>query len=226
MSTGEPIRVLVADDHAVVREGIRHVLSGAAGFEVVAEVTDGSDVLRLTGEHRPHVIVLDITMPGASGLELLPMLRTQHPEIRVLILSMHDHPQYVTEAVRAGADGYVLKDARPAEVREAVRAVYRGDSFFSPAVAKQLGEGLRQEATREEQQGRLAELTPREREVLRRVAEGRTNKEIASELGISHRTVESYRENLMRKLGIRTIAGLTRFAMEMGVLDSPFPPPP
>lgn len=219
MKSDDLIRVLVADDHAVVREGIRHVLSAASGFDVVAEAVDGHEVLRLTEEHRPDVVVLDITMPGESGLELLPQLKGALPDLHVLILSMHDHPQYVMEAVRAGADGYVLKEARPSELREAIRSIHRGESFFSPAVARQLGEGIRQEAEREERRGLLETLTPRERDVLRRIVDGRTNKEIAAELGISHRTVESYRESLMQKLRIRTIAGLTRFALETGFVS-------
>ncbi len=219
MSDAEAIRVLVADDHAVVREGIRHVLSNAAGFEVVAEAVEASEVLRLAESHRPDVVVLDITMPGESGLEILPRLREILPGVRVLILSMHDHPQYVMEAAKVGADGYVLKNARPAELRQAVRSIHRGDSFFSPSVARQLGEGLRQEAEREERVGRLESLTPRERDVLRQIADGYTNKEIAADLGISPRTVESYRESLMQKLRIRTIAGLTRFAMETGLVS-------
>lgn len=212
------IRVLVADDHAVVREGIRHVLSEATGFEVIGEAREGSDVMPLAQTHRPDVVVLDITMPGESGLEILPRLREALGEVKVLVLSMHDHPQYVMEAIRAGANGYVLKDARPAELREAIRAVYRGESVFTPSVARQLGEGLRQEAEREERLGRIQSLTSREQDVLRRIADGRTNKEIATELGISPRTVESYRESLMRKLRIRTVAGLTRFALETGML--------
>jgi RNA polymerase sigma factor (sigma-70 family) len=219
VSDAEAIRVLVADDHAVVREGIRHVLSNAAGFEVVAEAVEASEVLRLAESHRPDVVVLDITMPGESGLEILPRLREILPGVRVLILSMHDHPQYVMEAAKVGADGYVLKNARPAELRQAVRSIHRGDSFFSPSVARQLGEGLRQEAEREERVGRLESLTPRERDVLRQIADGYTNKEIAADLGISPRTVESYRESLMQKLRIRTIAGLTRFAMETGLVS-------
>lgn len=212
------IRVLVADDHAVVREGIRHVLSAATGFEVIGEALEASEVMPLAQAHRPDVVVLDITMPGESGLEILPRLRAALDDVKVLVLSMHDHPQYVMEAVRAGANGYVLKDARPAELREAIRAIYRGESFFTPSVAGQLSEGLRQEAEHEERRGLVQSLTSREQEVLRRIAEGRTNKEIAAELGISPRTVESHRESLMRKLRIRTIAGLTRFALETGLL--------
>lgn len=219
MRSHDRIRVLVADDHAVVREGIRHVLSHESGFDVVAEAVEGRQVLQLTEDHRPDVVVLDITMPGESGLELLPRLKEALPELHVLVLTMHDHPQYVMEAVRAGADGYVLKDARPSELREAIRSIHRGESFFSPVVARQLGEGVRQEAEREERRGLLDTLTPRERDVLRHIANGRTNKEIAAELGISHRTVESYRESLMRKLRIRTVAGLTRFALETGFVS-------
>lgn len=217
--TSQAIRVVVADDHAVVREGIRHVLSHAAGFDVVGEAASGPETLELVKQSRPDVVVLDITMPGASGLEILPQLKVRHSSVRVLVLSMHDHPQYVMEAVRAGADGYVLKDARPAEVRAAVQSVQRGETYYSATVAKQLGAAVRVEAQQREQRELLDQLTTRERDVLERIADGRTNKEIASELGISHRTVESHRESLMRKLQIRTIAGLTRFALEMGIVE-------
>lgn len=212
-----PIRVIVADDHAVVREGIRTVLEAVAGFDVVAEATDGEQALALIAEHDPDVAILDITMPKLSGIDVITRLREQPTRTSVLILSMHDHPEYVLGAVRAGADGYLLKSAGPAEVRDAVRAVAAGREAFSARVTQQLSSALRDEAARETSRDRIRQLTPREKEVLARVAAGRTSREIADEFGISHRTVETHRESIMRKLHIRTVAGLTRFALEAGL---------
>jgi two-component system response regulator NreC len=213
------IRVLVADDHAVVREGIRNVLSLEQGFEVVAEADDGAQALTLAQQHRPDVVVLDITMPGESGIEVAAKLRRTLPESRVLVLTMHDRGEYVLEAVRAGAHGYVLKDAGPAELRDAVRTVHRGEEFFSPRVAAKMSAALRGEVAREHQRGLVEGLTTREREVLTLIASGKTNKEIGVDLGISPRTVESHRESLVKKLGIRTVAELTRFAIGSGLVD-------
>jgi DNA-binding NarL/FixJ family response regulator len=213
------IRVLVADDHGVVREGIRHVLSGEPGFEVVAEAANSTDAMALAESLRPDVAVLDISMPGESGLRLAARLRAQLPEVRVLMLSMHDHPEYVLESVRAGAHGYLLKDTAAAELRQAIRAVDGGEAFYSPPVARRLSDAVRGELARERRTSDLGTLTQREREVLEGIARGWTNKEIATGLGISHRTVETHRESLMRKLRIRTVAGLTRFALELGLVD-------
>jgi two-component system response regulator NreC len=217
MTDGAAIRVLLADDHAVMREGIRSVLAGEPGFEVVAEASDGDEALRLAERHLPDVVVLDISMPGANGLVTTARLRSLLPATRILILSVHDHPEYVLESVRAGAHGYLRKDAAPTELREAIRTVHRGESFFSPGVARQLSAALHEESAKKERTGRLELLTSRERDVLGGIAAGGTNKEIAARLGLSPRTVESYRESLMRKLEIRTVAGLTRFAVEAGV---------
>jgi DNA-binding NarL/FixJ family response regulator len=206
------IRVLVADDHAIVRTGIRHVLETEPGFTVVGEASTGAEALALALELAPDVAVLDISMPGVSGLQTAADLRSRCPATRVLILSMHDNTEYVLESLRAGVHGYLLKDSAAAELGTAIRAVCRGESFFSPPVARQLGAVVRGELP-----GRpdtLAQLTARERQVLMGVAAGRTNKEIAQELGISHRTVESHRESLMRKLGVYTVAGLTKIALE------------
>ncbi len=212
------IRVLVADDHALVREGIRQVLTVDPGFDVVAEAASGEQAIALAKAHAPDVVVLDISMPGGTGLDVTAALHREMPTVRVLILSMHDHEQYVLESVRAGAHGYLRKDSSPAELRQAIRAVYHGESFFSAPVATQLSAALRGEATRDARADKLAALTGRERDVLVGVAGGHTNKEIAAGLGISPRTVESHRESLMRKLEIKSVAGLTRLAMDEGLV--------
>jgi DNA-binding NarL/FixJ family response regulator len=215
--TGRPIRVLVADDHAIVRTGIRHVLEGEPGFTVVGEASNGTEALALALELRPDVAVLDISMPGVSGLQAAAELRLRLPETRLLMLSMHDNTEYVLESLRAGVHGYLLKDSAAAELGDAIRAVCRGESFFRPPVARQLGDVVRGELGGEPLDA-LAHLTGRERQVLVGVARGQTNKEIAQELGISHRTVESHRESLMRKLEVYTVAGLTKIALEEGLV--------
>lgn len=217
-----PIRVLVVDDHSVVREGIRHVLAGAEGVEVAGEGASAADALALTARLAPHVVVLDISMPGGSGLHVVADLLERAPALRVLMLSVHDDVEYVLESVRAGAHGYLRKDSSPAELRDAVRAVARGDSYFSPQVARQLADAVRggtpPAAHAPNRAPPIDVLTGREREILTHVAEGLTNKEIGARLGISTRTVEAHRDSLMRKLGIRTVAGLTRYALERGMI--------
>ena len=212
------IRVLVVDDHAIVRQGIRQVLDDADGFAVVGEAGDGTAAMAAAALHLPDVVVLDVSLPGGTGLEVARRLKQALPATRILMLSVYDNTEYVLEAVRAGADGYLLKDSSPAELRDAIRAVHAGESAFSAATARQLNAGLRQEAQRREKEDRLAQLTSREREVLRLIVEGRTNKETAATLGISHRTVETHRENILRKLGVRSVAELTRLAIETGML--------
>jgi len=217
--SSEPINVLVVDDHAVVREGIRHVLSESAGFNIVGEAANGAEALSLAESLEPEVVLLDITMPAESGLEVAAKLRKLVPTSRILILSMHDQSEYLLQAVRVGASGYVLKDTDPAELRDAVRTVNAGGGYFSPDVASRLSAALRGELEQEQQRGRLDLLTSRERDVLKLVADGRTSKEIGADLGISPRTVETHRESIVRKLRIKSVAGLTRFAMESGLVE-------
>lgn len=212
--SSDGLRVVIADDHTVVRQGIRGVLEEVDGLEVVAEAADGDQALALIAEHEPDVVVLDVTMPGKTGLEVARELRDRGQDVRVLVLSMHDDPEYVLQAVRAGADGYVLKDVAPAELREAVQAVHEGREYFSAQVTHQISVGLRQEIEAEQVRSRIASLTPREREVLLLVADGLTNREIGERLDISPRTVETHRERVMGKLRIRSVAGLTRFVVE------------
>lgn len=201
----------------IVRAGIRNVLESDSGFEVVGEAANGAETLSLAAQLQPDVVVLDISMPGESGLKLAARLRAGTPERRVLILSMHDNPEYVLESVRAGANGYLLKDTAATELRSAIRAVCRGESYFSPPIAGRMRDALRGGHTTPA--ASLDQLTGREREVLLGVARGKTNKEMATDLGISHRTVETHRESLMKKLQIRTVAELTRFALAAGIME-------
>lgn len=214
------VRVMLVDDHALVREGIRHVLTATPGIEVVAEAGDASEALRLAKESKPDVVVQDLSLPGASGLDLTTRLKALMPSVKVLILSVHDHQEYVLGAVRAGAQGYLRKDTSPAELRAALQAVARGESYFSPPVARHLTAAVRGDSDSEDPAGRLARLTPREREVLAGIAAGETSRAIAGRLGLSPRTVETYRESLARKLDIKTVAALTRFALEAGLVQS------
>lgn len=212
---GAPIRVVVADDHVIVREGIRQVLDGTEGITVVGEAGNGAEAYERAQSLVPDVVVLDVSMPGESGLEVAKRLKRALPATRILMLSVYDNTEFVLEAVRAGADGYLLKDSSPAELRAAIRKVVAGESAFSAAAARQLSTALREEEENREKTERIASLTARELDVLRHVVTGRTNKETAALLGISHRTVETHRENILKKLGVRSVAELTRLALEM-----------
>jgi DNA-binding NarL/FixJ family response regulator len=221
----DAIRVLIVDDHAVVREGIRNVLASDAGIVVVGGAGDSDEAVVRAAAERPDVILLDITMPGQPGFDAVPRLLAASPASRILMLTVHDDNEYVLRSVRAGAHGYLRKDTTPAELRSAVRAVHGGGGFFSPTAAKHLTDALRGEALppdAEAARRTIEALTVREREVLALVAAGLSNKETATRLGISVRTVEAHRDNLSRKLGIRTAAGLTRLAVAAG-LAAPTP---
>lgn len=218
MTSADEIRVVVADDHSVVRAGIRSVLEAVGGISVVGEAEEAEGALELTASLTPDVLLVDVSMPGRSGLEVAREVSRRFPATAVLIVSMHDHPGYVLEAMRAGAAGYVLKDAEPADLRDAVHHVHSGKRYLPPPLAERLGAALAEESARDEQDRRAESLTDREMEVLLLVAEGGTSPEIGEQLGISHRTVDTHRESVMTKLEIRTIAGLTRFVIETGLL--------
>lgn len=217
----ESIRIVVADDHAVVRQGIRRVLDDEPGFVVVGEASTGVEVLAAIETLDPDVVLLDLGMPEMGGLDVLRRVHESGgPSPRILVLSMYDEAEYVLRAVEAGVDGYLLKDeAEPTMLRTAVRAVFAGDSYFSSTAAAALAGALRPTGGGGPEPDPLAELTDRELEVLALIASGKTNREMAAELGISRRTVETHRENLMRKLEIHSVAGLTRLALEQGLLD-------
>ncbi len=210
-----PIRVILADDHTLVRAGVRRILEEQPGFEVVAEVADGDAALTALGAHAADVLVLDLSMPGRDGFDVLAQARLVRPGLRVLVLSMHAGAEYVQRAAREGADGYLLKDSAVQDLVAGIRAVMEGRAFYSPAVQGQLARLAREPRLREG----LQSLTDREREVLRHVARGLTTKEIGAALGISTRTVDSHRANLMRKLDMRSVARLTQFAIREGFVD-------
>jgi DNA-binding NarL/FixJ family response regulator len=213
------VRIVLADDHALVREGLRHLLDAEPGFEVVAEAATGTDAVTLALAHTPDVVLLDITMPGETGLKAAARLREAMPAVKILMLSMHDNAEYVREGMRIGTNGYILKDSAGEELRAAIRAVHAGGAFFSPAVVRRLTASPEVPAP-PSATTQLAVLTPRERDVLQGIVDGHTNKAIAAQLGISRRTVEAHRESLMRKLEIHSVAGLTRFALEAGMQPS------
>jgi DNA-binding NarL/FixJ family response regulator len=209
--------VLVADDHGVVREGLRRLIEAEPDLTVCAEAGDGREVLDQVEERRPDVVVLDITMPRMGGLETLQRLRAKHPQVKAILLSVHSDPPFIQSAVSLGADGYVLKNGRTSEIVSAIRAVTRGGSYFSPAVAREIVEQLRapQRAAAEP----FSLLSGREREVLHLIAEGKSAKEIAAELRISAKTVEAHRTSLMRKLGVRKATELVRYALRHGLIE-------
>lgn len=212
------IRVLVADDHALFRAGIRKLLQTFAGVEVVGEAADGHEALRVTVAQRPDVVLMDIAMPGLNGVEAAARLTRDGPRPRVVILSMHAGEEHVLRAIRAGAAGYLLKDASPAELETAVRAVARGETYLSPAISRYVVEDYVRRGGGEHSP--LDRLTPRQREILQLLAEGNTAKAIAAKLGLSVKTVETHRAQLMDRLEVRDLATLVRLAVRLGLVTS------
>src|SRR5882672_5205728 len=208
-------RVLLADDHTLMRAGLRALLDGMAGCEVVAEAGDGDEALELLRQHQPDVALMDIDMKRMSGLDALVRAKREFPNVRVVMLSMHAEKQYVMQALRDGASGYLLKDAATIELELALNVVMRGDTYLSPGVSKQVAEGFVRQA---EITDPVASLTPRQREILTLVAEGHNTKEIAFRLGLSAKTVEAHRTQLMERLDIHDIAGLVRFTIRVGLI--------
>ena len=209
------IRVLVVDDHAVVRAGLRRVLDAESDIETVGEAANADRAVFEAIEHKPDVVLMDVMMPGKSGIEGMPALLQAVPDAKVLILSMQDDPRYVQEAFDAGASGYVLKEAADTEVVAAVRAVAGGEHYVHPA----LGARLVEAAAAERKRAEVDPLSEREREVLRLLALGHTNQEIAKMLYISVRTAETHRAHIMQKLGLSSRAELVRYALSEGLLD-------
>ena len=211
------IRVILADDHPVVRAGVRMLLEGIDRIDVVAEAEDGHQAILLTQEHQPDIVFMDISMPMLRGVEAAQRIARDFPAVRVVMLSVHKDEEYVRQALRAGAAGYLLKDADPDEYKRAIQAIMSGGSYLSPEVARQVIEGFVEQA--DKGQSSLDQLTSRQKEILQLIAEGKSNKEIARVLHLSVKTVETHRSHLMKQLGIHEIAGLTRFAIRTGLVS-------
>lgn len=213
-----PIHVVLAEDHALVRAGFRALLAAIPGVTVVAEAGDGREALSVIAAHLPDIAVLDITMPGLNGIQVIAQLRLEHPHVRVIVLSMHDNEEYVRQALRAGAAGYLLKDSSPMELELAVRAVAQGGSYLSPTVSRYVvSDYLRRASDGDEMSDGL---TSRQREVLQLIAEGKSNQAMAASLNLSIKTIETHRAQLMGRLDIHDVAGLVRYAVRSGLIPA------
>ncbi len=212
------IRILIADDHTLLRAGVRSLLQAISEFEVVGEANDGREALELVDTLRPHVLLMDISMPNMNGLMAASKISVDYPEVRVIILSMHTNEDFVGQAIQNGVAGYLLKNAEAAELEFAVKAVARGETYLTPAVSKMMmGDYVDLMNGKPTPKG--TQLTPRQTEILQLIAEGRSTKEIAGDLRISVKTVETHRAQLMDRLAIHDIPGLVRYAMRTGLVS-------
>ncbi len=212
----DPTRVLIADDHTLVRAGIRSLLDKLPGIKVVAESSNGTEVLRLVAEHQPQIVLMDIAMPELNGLEATRQLAELHPNVRVVILSIYSDEEHVYQALRAGASGYLLKGGSIEELELAIRSAARGETFLSPQISRPvIDEYVRR--TRASHPEEI--LSSRQRQVLQLIAEGKTMKQVALDLSISVKTVETHRAQLMDRLNIHDVAGLVRYAIKMGLVN-------
>ncbi len=214
------IRILIADDHGIVRAGIRSLLESQPDMEVVGEAGDGWEAVTLATRLQPDVVLMDIAMPGLRGMEATQEIHQHVPDVRVLALTMHDREEYFFAMLEAGASGYVLKEGAPEELLAAIRAVHRGEAFLSPAVTRLVLEDY----LTNRNAGAVSpfeRLTLREKEVLQLAAEGKTNREIADTLSLSVKTVEKHRASMMHKLGLRTLSDLIRYAISKGLIEMP-----
>ncbi len=213
------IRILLADDHALIRSGLATLLHGAGDVEVVGEASDGEEAIEKTTSLEPDVVVIDLSMPRLSGIEATKVITHRFPAVRVLVLTMYENEEYVYQILRSGASGYVLKSARKDELLTAIRAVAKGEKFFSPRVSEIIAEGYVRRAERGTTFSQPeVPLTKREREILALVVQGLTNQQIANRLYISPRTVDTHRTNIMQKLDIHDLANLVRYAIDHGLL--------
>ena len=212
-------RILLADDHQLMRSGLRLVIEQQPDLTIVGEAADGREAVALAKSVRPDVAVMDISMPNLNGIEAAHQIIQSQPDIAVIVLSMHTDESYVLRALKAGAKGYLLKDSAEADLIAAVRAVARGKSFFSPAVSKVLLDDYMRKLKRSGAEDAYDLLTPREREILQLVAEGKSNKEVANLLNLSVYTVETHRSNVMQKLNLKGIPELTLYAVRKGIIS-------
>jgi DNA-binding NarL/FixJ family response regulator len=213
-----PIRVVLADDHVLIRAGLRALLHSLPNIEVIAEASDGHEAVDVIAQHQPDVVIMDIGMPGLNGVDSTRRIVKQFPGTRVVILSMHANEEYVGRALEAGAMGYLLKGAEPAELELVFKAVMRGETYLSPSIAKHLVQDYL--SHRKEKTQPLPDLTGRQREVLQLIAEGCSTKDIANKLKLSVKTVDTHRSELMHRLDIHDVAGLVRYAIRTGLVST------
>jgi len=213
------IRVLVADDHAIIREGLRVMLGNQPDMEVVGIAANGREAIRLVDERKPDVAVMDISMPELNGIEAIQQMLPRHPHLQIVVLSIHETKPYVYRALKAGAMGYLIKETAGLEVVDAVRAVQRGERYLSQRIADLLTTESFQKLEALIEVSPLEALSPREREILQLVAEGKTSQEIGERLSISPKTVDTYRSRLMHKIGVEDVASLVKFAIQHGVIS-------
>jgi len=213
-------KVLLVDDHAIVREGVRMILSKEADIDVVGEAADGAQALDIVSKFRPQVVIMDISMPGMGGIEATQLIRTQYPEIQVLALTMHEDESYVFQLLRAGAAGYVLKRAAAQDLVQAVRAAAKGEAFLYPSVARKVVEDYLRRVETGEERERYDGLTAREKEILTLIAEGLSNQHIAEKLYISIKTVQTHRAHILEKLGLHDRTELVRYAIRKGLIEA------
>ena len=213
------IRVILADDHAVVRAGLKAVLGAAKDIQVVGEATNGRDAVAMAERFAPHVVVMDLSMPEMDGVEATKALAASRPDVRVLVLTMHSEDEYLMPVLEAGASGYLLKSAADRELTAAVRAVAHGDTYVQPSAARALARGVRQRMEHADDRERFAQLTERERDVLRLVARGFSAPEIGERLHISAKTVDTYKQRIGEKLGLTHRSEYVQLALKLGLLQ-------
>lgn len=214
-------RILIADDHSIVRKGLRKLFESYRNYTIVAEAANGDEALQLTLRHKPDVAILDISMPVKNGIEVTRLLREKSIKAKILILTIHEEEEYVSEMIHCGANGYVLKNAEGDEIVAAVKAVASGEKFFSPGISNLILESFVKKSRLNESPP-SDRLSDREAEILRLVAQGLTSKKIAATLALSVRTVDTHRNNIMKKLNIHSTAGLIRFAFRNGIVREQF----
>lgn len=217
----ESIRVFIADDHTIVREGLRALLEGQSDFEVIGDASNGQEAVERALRMQPHVVLMDISMPVLDGLAATRRITKADPEIRVLVLTVHETEDYFFRVLEAGAHGFLVKDTAATELTEAVRAVHRGGVFLHPPLAKRLLEEYLKRISSGEERAAQARLTPRERQVLTLIGAGYTNQEIADQLSLSVSTVQTHRSHLIDKLDLHSRASLMRYAVRVGLLREP-----
>ena len=213
------IKILIADDHKIVRQGIRKLLEAEPDLQIVGEACDGREAIKKTQQLKPDLVLMDIAMSNLNGLEATRQIKKMLPKTKILILTMHKNEEYVLQSLQAGASGYLLKESAVEDLVSAIHSVYKLDSFLSPAISKTVIEAYLSKKTTAKHSSAFEILTDREREVLQLIAEGYTNQKIANTLFISVKTVEAHRSNIMRKLGIHDITELVKYAIKKGIVD-------